>query len=90
MARAATSACTAASNAGANSKHIQELTPMTRSRLAPFRRAQFRLGGRLARSWEEHESIVTAILRADAAAAATARAHVAPVSTASAVFAGPQ
>ena len=76
---------------GAHSKHIQELTLMTRSRLAPFRRAQFRLGGRLARSWEEHDLIVTAILRADAPAAATAaRAHVASVSTASAVFAGPQ
>ena len=41
---------------------------MTRSRLAPFRRAQFRLPGRLAKSWDEHDAIVTAILRGDGAA----------------------
>ena len=61
---------------------------MTRSRLAPFRRAQFMLPGRLAKSWEEHDAIVTAIMRGDAAAAGkAARAHVSIVSEASAVFA---
>ena len=72
---------------GAHSKHIFEIVTMTRSRLAPFRRAQFRLLGRLAKSWQEHDVIVTAVLRADGAAAGeAARAHVATVSTASAVF----
>ena len=73
---------------GAHSKHIYELVTMTRSRLAPFRRAQFRLPGRLARSWDEHDAIVTAIMRGDAiAAGAAAKAHVSIVSEASAVFA---
>jgi DNA-binding GntR family transcriptional regulator len=72
---------------GAHSKHIYELTTATRNRLAPFRRAQFRLPGRLAKSWDEHDAIVTAIMRGDAAAAgAAAKAHVSIVSEASAVF----
>lgn len=76
---------------GAHSKHILELASMTRSRLAPFRRAQFRLRGRLEKSWEEHDAIVTAIMRADAATAGeAARAHVATVSNASSVFAAPE
>jgi DNA-binding GntR family transcriptional regulator len=73
---------------GAHSKHIFELATLTRSRLAPFRRAQFRLIGRLSKSWDEHDAIVTAIMRANGAAAGeAARAHVASVSSASAVFA---
>ncbi len=60
----------------------------TRARLAPFRRAQFRLPGRLAKSYEEHGRIVTAIIHAEAAAAGQAAyAHVEVVSDASAVFA---
>ena len=56
----------------------------TRSRLAPFRRAQFRLPGRLSKSWQEHDAIVTAILRADGPAAeSAAKAHVSLVSEAS-------
>lgn len=73
---------------GAHSTHIYELTVMTRSRLAPFRRAQFMLPGRLAKSWQEHDAIVTAIMRGDGAAAGSAaRDHVSIVSEASAVFA---
>ena len=73
---------------GAHSTHIYELTTMTRSRLAPFRRAQFRLPGRLAKSWDEHDAIVTAIMRGDGRrAGAAAKAHVSIVSEASAVFA---
>ncbi|CAH2400056.1 GntR family transcriptional regulator [Mesorhizobium ventifaucium] len=73
---------------GAHSKHIYELTVMTRSRLAPFRRAQFMLPGRLAKSWQEHNVIVTAIMRGDGAAAGqAAKDHVSIVSEASAVFA---
>ncbi|MDX8524159.1 GntR family transcriptional regulator [Mesorhizobium sp. MSK_1335] len=73
---------------GAHNTHIYDLTVMTRSRLAPFRRAQFMLPGRLAKSWQEHDVIVTAIMRADAAAAGkAARDHVSIVSEASSVFA---
>jgi DNA-binding GntR family transcriptional regulator len=72
---------------GAHSPHLRELVSLTRSRLAPFRRAQFRIAGRLAKSWDEHDVIVTAILRGDAAAAeAAARSHVSTVSDASAEF----
>lgn len=73
---------------GAHSKHVCELATSTRSRLAPFRRAQFRLAGRLAKSWDEHDLIVNAILRGDSESAGqAAKAHVAIVSEASAVFA---
>lgn len=75
---------------GAHNEHILEMVTLTRSRLAPFRRAQFRLKGRLAKSWEEHDAIVTAIMRADGnSAGAAARAHVSIVSRASAVFGAP-
>lgn len=73
---------------GAHSKHVQELAILTRSRLAPFRRAQFRLTGRLQKSWTEHEGIVTAILRGDAEAAGlAAKHHVSIVGEVSTVFA---
>ncbi|HTJ57146.1 MAG TPA: GntR family transcriptional regulator [Devosiaceae bacterium] len=72
---------------GAHNAHILELVAQTRSRLGPFRRAQFRIPGRLAKSWQEHDAIVTAVLRGDAAAAeAAARAHVGIVSDASSEF----
>lgn len=73
---------------GAHNEHIGELAGLTRDRLAPFRRAQFRLPGRLLKSWAEHQDIVTAILRGDGAAAgAAAKGHVDTVGEASAVFA---
>lgn len=73
---------------GAHNDHIYELVTQTRARLAPFRRAQFRLPGRLAKSYDEHDVIVTAIMRGDAVAAGQAAyAHVAIVSDASVVFA---
>ena len=46
-----------------------------RRRLAPFRRAQFRAEGRLARSHAEHGVVVKAILACDAAAAHAAMFH---------------
>jgi DNA-binding GntR family transcriptional regulator len=47
-------------------------------RLAPFRRLQLRVRNRLKTSQQEHEDIVAAILRGDAAAAAQQlRSHVA-------------
>ncbi len=73
---------------GAHSDHITDLAIQTRARLAPFRRAQFRIPGRLAKSYDEHEGIVMAILRADGVVAGQAAyAHVSIVSGASAVFA---
>lgn len=73
---------------GAHNEHICELVTQSRARLAPFRRAQFRLPGRLAKSYDEHDIIVTAIMRADGAAAAKAAySHVEIVSDASVVFA---
>jgi DNA-binding GntR family transcriptional regulator len=76
---------------GAHNDHIFELVTQTRARLAPFRRAQFRLPGRLAKSFDEHDAIVAAIMRADAnAATQAAYSHVAIVSDASIVFAGHQ
>ena len=72
---------------GAHNTHVLELVSLTRSRLAPFRRAQFRVPGRLAKSWDEHDAIVTAIMRGDASAAGEAAcAHVNKVGNASSVF----
>lgn len=71
----------------ARSRHLQELAQTTRSRLAPFRRAQFRLSKRLSQSWEEHDAIVRAILAGDAdTAARLMRVHVQTVSAMSAEF----
>ena len=73
---------------GAHNDHIFDLVTQTRARLAPFRRAQFRLPGRLAKSYDEHQSIVTAVLRGEAdAAGRAAYAHVSIVSDATTVFA---
>ena len=75
--------------AGAHSTHVQELALQTRSRLAPFRRAQFWLPERLTKSWAEYDVIVRAIIAGDGAAAGeAAKAHVTIVSEASAVFTG--
>ncbi len=74
--------------AGAHNAHIQGMVSQTRARLAPFRRAQFRLDGRLDQSWREHGKIVEAILCGDGqAAAAAAYGHVSIVGAASIVFA---
>ncbi|MBB6309565.1 GntR family transcriptional regulator [Xanthobacter tagetidis] len=63
--------------AGAHNDYLSELTLATRARLQPFRRAQFRNLGRLALSYQEHDRVVSAILRGDKAEAATAmRAHI--------------
>lgn len=65
---------------GAHNPYLAELTFATRSRLAPFRRQQFHTLGRLARSYDEHDRVVEAILRADREAAARAmRAHIGTV-----------
>ncbi len=72
---------------GAHNPYLREITLATRNRLMPFRRAQFHLLGRLARSWAEHDRVVAAILRGEAEAAARAmRAHVLTVGQASAEY----
>jgi DNA-binding GntR family transcriptional regulator len=63
--------------AGSQNGYIAEITLATRVRVQPFRRAQFRNLGRLAKSHAEHDRVVVAILRGDRTGAAAAmRAHI--------------
>ena len=63
--------------AGAQNGYIAEMTLATRIRVQPFRRAQFRNLGRLAKSHAEHDRVVEAIMRGDRnGAAAAMRAHI--------------
>lgn len=67
----------AAIYSGSHNGYLAELTLMTRTRVAPFRRAQFRATGRLGGSYQEHDLIVQAILRGDQQGATEAmRAHI--------------
>ncbi|WP_248304780.1 GntR family transcriptional regulator [Breoghania sp. L-A4] len=62
---------------GSHNGYLADLTRATRLRLAPFRRAQFRALGRLARSQAEHSRVVEAILRGDRRGAQDVmRAHI--------------
>jgi DNA-binding GntR family transcriptional regulator len=54
---------------GSHNAVLDEMVATLRDRFAPLSRAQFREAGRLARSYGEHEEIVRAILRGDAAQA---------------------
>lgn len=60
---------------GAHNGVLAESAAAIRRRLAPFRRAQFHLEGRLPRSLAEHDEVVSAIVRGDAAAAHAAMLH---------------
>jgi DNA-binding GntR family transcriptional regulator len=63
--------------AGSQNAYIAEMTLATRARVQPFRRAQFRNLGRLAKSHAEHDRVVAAIMRGDKVGAAAAmRAHI--------------
>jgi DNA-binding GntR family transcriptional regulator len=63
--------------AGSQNGYIAEMTLATRVRVQPFRRAQFRNLGRLAKSQAEHDRVVVAIMRGDRIGAASAmRAHI--------------
>jgi DNA-binding GntR family transcriptional regulator len=63
--------------AGAHNGYLAEMTHATRARVQPFRRAQFRNLGRLAKSQAEHDRVVVAIMRGDKPGAAAAmRAHI--------------
>jgi DNA-binding GntR family transcriptional regulator len=62
---------------GSQNDYIAEMTLATRVRVQPFRRAQFRNLGRLAKSHAEHDCVVVAIMRGDRVGAAAAmRAHI--------------
>jgi DNA-binding GntR family transcriptional regulator len=63
--------------AGAHNAYLADLTFATRRRVQPFRRAQFRNLGRMAKSHVEHDRVVIAILRgAHGGAADAMRAHI--------------
>jgi DNA-binding GntR family transcriptional regulator len=63
--------------AGSQNGYIAEMTLATRMRVQPFRRAQFRNLGRLAKSHLEHDRVLLAIMRGDRVGAAAAmRAHI--------------
>jgi len=63
--------------AGSQNDYIAEMTLATRVRVQPFRRAQFRNLGRLAKSHAEHDRVVVAIMRGDRVGASVAmRAHI--------------
>ncbi|TQE93448.1 MAG: GntR family transcriptional regulator, partial [Spiribacter salinus] len=71
----------------AQSPQLQDLAVATRARLAPFRRAQFKVSNRVSRSWEEHDAIVRAIMAGDAdTVGRLMRLHVQTVSAFSAEF----
>lgn len=61
--------------AGAHNEPIAEFARSLRRRVAPFRRAQFWVEGRLLRSNQEHDAVVRAILSGDAAGAHAAMLH---------------
>jgi DNA-binding GntR family transcriptional regulator len=74
---------------GAHNPFLVEMTLETRRRLQPFRRAQFRLEGRLASSHAEHQVVVDAIRATDGEAAyRSMRAHIMAVKDAYRSFAG--
>jgi DNA-binding GntR family transcriptional regulator len=74
--------------AGAHNGYLAEMTLATRTRVQPFRRAQFRTLGRLARSHMEHDRVVNAIQRGERERAGSAmRAHIVTVREAYEVYA---
>jgi DNA-binding GntR family transcriptional regulator len=65
---------------GTHNAYLAEIALQTRTRVQPFRRAQFRAAGRLRLSHEEHDRVVQAIKAGDRAAASDAmRAHIGTV-----------
>jgi DNA-binding GntR family transcriptional regulator len=75
--------------AGAHNDYLAEITFATRRRVQPFRRAQFRNLGRLAKSHVEHDRVVEAVLRGDREGAARAmRNHIMTVEEEYETYAG--
>jgi DNA-binding GntR family transcriptional regulator len=65
---------------GAHNNYLAELTLSTRARVQPFRCAQFRNLGRLAKSHIEHDRVVQAILRGEQGIASSVMyAHIVTV-----------
>jgi len=74
---------------GAHNAHLAEITFATRARVQPFRRAQFRNLGRLAKSHLEHDRVVLAIQRGEReCAACLMRAHIVTVREEYELYAG--
>ena len=74
---------------GAHNAHLAEITFATRARVQPFRRAQFRNLGRLAKSHLEHDRVVLAIQRGERErAACLMRAHIVTVREEYELYAG--
>ena len=61
--------------AGAHNAPLADYAMSLRRRVGPFRRAQFRMDGRLLRSNQEHDAVVRAIVSGDAAGAHAAMIH---------------
>lgn len=62
---------------GCHNQQLVDATLSVRSRVTPFRRAQFNILPRLGASFSEHQAIVDAIVRADAETAAQCmRGHI--------------
>ncbi len=69
--------------AGAHNEFLSDLTQSVRTRLVPFRHAQFETVGRITKSHVEHGQVVEAILQGDGErAAAQMRRHILVVRTA--------
>ena len=79
----------AAIYAGSHNAYLVEITLATRRRLSPFRRAQFLTAGRLAKSYDEHDAILVAILQGNRDHAAEAmRSHILTVEDSYEEYAG--
>jgi DNA-binding GntR family transcriptional regulator len=75
--------------AGAHNAYLAEITLATRIRVQPFRRAQFRNLGRLAKSHVEHDFVVVAIQRGAGDEAAEAmHSHIMTVCEEYEIYAG--
>ncbi len=62
---------------GSHNRSLYDATVKAHARVAPFRRAQFQVGDRLATSFEEHSLIVLAIMNGDGDRAANLlRTHI--------------
>ncbi|WP_142850236.1 GntR family transcriptional regulator [Telmatospirillum sp. J64-1] len=69
---------------GAHNRYLSDCAFAARARIAPFRRAQFRLLGRLSQSFVEHDAIMDAIHKGDGGGAASLMLkHVAASASAS-------
>lgn len=65
---------------GSHNTYLADITLATRARVQPFRRAQFRILGRLSKSNMEHDRVVQAIMRGEQSIAASAMyAHIVTV-----------